>query len=116
MQRHQDLRYQSGYACLLYTSEKQAGKPKTRQRVLVVEDEEEIRTYLKQELSDEYKVAICCNGKEACDYILKEMPDLVISDIIKSLLQDRAFPRNDLSAQKYNLLIKFCKSNMLLSM
>lgn len=34
----------------------------------------------------------------------------------KSLLQDRAFPRNDLSAQKYNLLIKFCKSNMLLSM
>ena len=49
-----------------------AGKPKTRQRVLVVEDEEEIRTYLKQELSDEYKVAICCNGKEAYDYILKE--------------------------------------------
>lgn len=62
--------------------EKQAGKPKTRQRVLVVEDEEEIRTYLKQELSDEYKVAICCNGKEAYDYILKEMPDLVISDIM----------------------------------
>ena len=48
----------------------------------VVEDEEEIRTYLKQELSDEYKVAICCNGKEAYDYILKEMPDLVISDIM----------------------------------
>lgn len=50
--------------------------------MLVVEDEEEIRTYLKQELSDEYKVAICCNGKEAYDYILKEMPDLVISDIM----------------------------------
>ena len=28
------------------------------QRVLVVEDEEEIRTYLKQELSDEYKVDV----------------------------------------------------------
>lgn len=62
--------------------EKQAGKPRTRQRVLVVEDEEEIRTYLKQELSDEYKVATCCNGKEAYDCILKEMPDLVISDIM----------------------------------
>lgn len=62
--------------------EKQAGKPKTRQRVLVVEDEEEIRTYLKQELSDEYKVTTCCNGKEAYDCILKEMPDLVISDIM----------------------------------
>lgn len=61
--------------------EKLADKPKTHQRVLVVEDEEEIRTYLKQELSDEYKVAACRNGKEAYDCILKEMPDLVISDI-----------------------------------
>ena len=52
----------------------------------MVEDEEEIRTYLKQELSDEYKVAICCNGKEAYDYILKEMPDLVISDIMMPVM------------------------------
>lgn len=57
-------------------------KPKTRQRILVVEDEEEIRAYLKAELSDDYKVATCCNGKEAYDFILKEMPDLVISDIM----------------------------------
>lgn len=60
----------------------QTSKPKTRQRILVVEDEEEIRAYLKTELSDDYKVATCCNGKEAYDYILKEMPDLVISDIM----------------------------------
>lgn len=60
----------------------QTSKPKTRQRILVVEDEEEIRAYLKAELSDDYKVATCCNGKEAYNFILKEMPDLVISDIM----------------------------------
>ncbi len=57
-------------------------KSKKRQRVLIVEDEEEIRDYLQQELSDEYKVMTCCDGKEAYEYILKEMPDLVISDIM----------------------------------
>ena len=64
------------------TGEAPTSKPKTRQRVLVVEDEEEIRAYLKAELSDTYRVVTCCNGKEAYDFILKEMPDLVISDVM----------------------------------
>ncbi|WP_373806371.1 response regulator transcription factor, partial [Bacteroides heparinolyticus] len=62
--------------------EKQLARPKSRQKVLVVEDEEEIRTYLQKELSDEYRVWTRCNGKEAYDSILKEMPDLVICDIM----------------------------------
>lgn len=59
-----------------------AGKAKTRQRILVVEDEEEIRSYLRQELLNEYRISTCSNGKEAYDFILKEMPDLVISDVM----------------------------------
>lgn len=58
------------------------GKAKTRQRVLVVEDEDEIRAYLKAELSDDFKIITCCNGKEAYDLILKDTPDLVISDVM----------------------------------
>lgn len=57
-------------------------KAKTRLKVLVVEDEEEIQTYLKEELSSEYKIQTCCNGKEAYDLILNDTPDLVISDIM----------------------------------
>lgn len=59
-----------------------AGKAKPRLHILVVEDEEEIRSYLKSELSDEYKVETCNNGKEAYDFILRTLPDLVISDIM----------------------------------
>lgn len=49
--------------------ELKVGKAKTRLRVLVVEDEDEIRTYLKSELSDDYKVETCNDGKEAYDLI-----------------------------------------------
>jgi len=57
-------------------------KPKTKYRVLIVDNEPEIRHYIKQTLADAYYVYECSNGKEALDFILKEKPDLVISDVI----------------------------------
>ncbi len=58
------------------------GKPKTKLRILIVDDEDEIRNYIKTELSDRYKISECVNGKDALDFILKEKPDLVISDVM----------------------------------
>jgi signal transduction histidine kinase/ligand-binding sensor domain-containing protein/CheY-like chemotaxis protein/AraC-like DNA-binding protein len=57
-------------------------RPRTRFKVLVVEDEFEIRQYIKEELSGEYKISECSNGKEALEIALKEMPDLIISDVM----------------------------------
>lgn len=57
-------------------------KARTRYRVLIVEDEEEIRHYLCSELADTYRISECSNGREALDYILREKPDLVISDVM----------------------------------
>ena len=57
-------------------------KAKTSIRVLIVEDELEIRSYLKDELSDEYRITTCENGKEAYSIILKDTPDLIISDVM----------------------------------
>jgi DNA-binding response OmpR family regulator len=50
--------------------------------VLEVDDETEIRQYVKQNLVDTYKVFECANGKDALDFILKEKPDLVICDVM----------------------------------
>lgn len=55
---------------------------KIRPKVLVVEDEDEMRQYLQQELSGEYKVETCKDGKEAYEKVLRQIPDLVISDIV----------------------------------
>ena len=64
------------------TEEKKAGKSKNRMRILIAEDEEEILSYLKEELEREYRIVMCKNGKEAYDTILADAPDLVISDIM----------------------------------
>jgi signal transduction histidine kinase/DNA-binding response OmpR family regulator/ligand-binding sensor domain-containing protein len=55
---------------------------KKRPTIVVVEDDTEIRTYLKSELGNEYTVIECCDGREALPVILKEIPALVISDIM----------------------------------
>jgi signal transduction histidine kinase/AraC-like DNA-binding protein/frataxin-like iron-binding protein CyaY len=57
-------------------------KSKTKYRILVVDDEDEIRQYIRTELSDMYKISECRNGKEALDFILTEKPNLVISDVM----------------------------------
>jgi ligand-binding sensor domain-containing protein/signal transduction histidine kinase/AraC-like DNA-binding protein len=57
-------------------------KSKTNYRILIVEDEDEIRQYIRTELSGIYKIFECSNGKEALDFILKEKPNLVISDVM----------------------------------
>ena len=62
--------------------EKKAGKSKSRLRILIAEDEEEILSYLKEELEGDYRIMMCKNGKEAYDAILADAPDLVISDIM----------------------------------
>lgn len=57
-------------------------RSKSKYRVLVVEDDEEIRKYICRELSADFHTSESINGKEALDKILKKAPDLIISDIM----------------------------------
>lgn len=57
-------------------------KQKTRYRVLIVEDDEEIRRYIRSELDSDFRIYECTNGREGLETILKEKPDLVISDVM----------------------------------
>lgn len=57
-------------------------KARTCHRVLVIEDDDEIRRYIRDELSDTYRIGECVNGKEGWEYILREKPDLIISDVM----------------------------------
>jgi signal transduction histidine kinase/CheY-like chemotaxis protein len=54
-----------------------------KQTILVVDDEKHIRDLLRQELSDSgYTVKEAVNGKDAIEIIRKEIPDLVILDVM----------------------------------
>lgn len=52
------------------------------QRILVVEDNDDLREYLFHTLSEAYQVETCTNGKEALKIIPEFKPDLVLSDIM----------------------------------
>ena len=52
------------------------------QRILIVEDNDELRNYLNHTLSDKYTVQACRNGKEALAIVKEYKPELIISDIM----------------------------------
>lgn len=57
-------------------------KTKSNPHVLIVDDEKDIREYLRNELSKEYKVDVCGNGAEAYDFLLHNPVHLLISDVM----------------------------------
>lgn len=63
-------------------SEEMKIKSKSKKRVLIIDDDDEIRKYIKNELAGDYHIIECTNGKEAFQLILDKTPDLIISDII----------------------------------
>lgn len=54
----------------------------TKKVILIAEDDDEIRSYLKEELKNKYKVYTCDNGVSALEFIMKKAPDLIISDVM----------------------------------
>lgn len=53
-----------------------------RLTVVVAEDDDEIRNYVASELSADYEVKTCINGREALAEVYRTMPDIVVSDIM----------------------------------
>lgn len=60
----------------------QTAAEKDRPLILVAEDHRAIRTYLRECLADQYEIIEAENGKIAWEICLREVPDLVISDVM----------------------------------
>ncbi len=54
--------------------------------LVVVEDNEDIRNYIRETLGEEYTVVLAKDGAEGWSAILKAVPDLVISDIMMPVM------------------------------
>lgn len=55
---------------------------KTNYKIVVVDDDDEIRNFLEAELSLQHRVYVARNGKEGLQTILKQQPDIIISDVM----------------------------------
>ena len=66
------------------TEEPSVGSNRSARRILVVEDEDEILSYLTSELKPIYRVRTCTNGREALEKLLENADgyDLVLSDVM----------------------------------
>lgn len=62
--------------------EKERIRTKTKYRILIADDNEEIRRYIRQELTPDYHITECNNGQEAFEQIIKDAPDALISDVM----------------------------------
>ncbi len=60
-----------------------SGKMRT---ILIVEDNEDLRFYLKDNLKGQYNIQEATNGKEGWEKIKRLNPDLVVSDIMMPLM------------------------------
>ncbi|MGN6401006.1 MAG: ATP-binding protein, partial [Flavisolibacter sp.] len=50
--------------------------------LLIVEDNDELRSFITEGLSERWRVMEAADGKDALEIILKELPDIVVSDVM----------------------------------
>ena len=54
---------------------------KAKRTVVLVDDDDEMREYLKLELQSLYNIEVCANGKEAWPKITTTVPDAIVTDL-----------------------------------
>lgn len=62
--------------------------------ILVVEDNKELRTFLKNSLSGQYTVITASNGKEGLQHAFDDLPDLIISDVMMPVMDGLEMVKN----------------------
>ena len=60
--------------------------PETKYKLLVVEDHADIRLYLRVLFSATYNIIMAENGEEGVRMARKEIPDLVITDVMMPVM------------------------------
>lgn len=81
--------------------------------VLIVEDNTELRNYLKQELSKTYKVLVAENGQKGYEIAVQKLPDLIITDVIMPVMDGLQLCKNikgDLKTSHIPLLMLSAKA------
>lgn len=60
--------------------------PRTKYRLMLVDDDEELRGYVASELARDFHIIQCSNGKEALDAVFEKAPDIIVSDVVMPVM------------------------------
>ena len=61
-------------------------QPEDRPTILVVDDNADLRTFIGTLLEGEYRILTACNGEEGLEKASRELPDLVVSDVMMPVM------------------------------
>jgi signal transduction histidine kinase/ligand-binding sensor domain-containing protein/DNA-binding response OmpR family regulator len=61
-------------------------KPSSHYKLLVIEDDDDIRNYIISELSPDFNILEAKNGQEGFDMANETIPDLIVTDIIMPIM------------------------------
>jgi signal transduction histidine kinase/ligand-binding sensor domain-containing protein/DNA-binding response OmpR family regulator len=87
-------------------------KIETKKTILIVEDNPELKNYLRNELKTIYKIKTAENGQEGLEKALKFMPDIIITDIMMPIMDGFEFckkVKNDIRISHIPLMMMTAK-------
>ncbi|WP_445732417.1 hybrid sensor histidine kinase/response regulator transcription factor [Mariniflexile sp.] len=90
-------------------------KSVNRHTLLIVEDNTELRNYLKEELKNDYKILIAKNGKEGLELAQEFLPNIIMADIIMPEMDGYLFCKHiksDLRTSHIPLLMLTAKARI----
>lgn len=76
--------------------------------ILIVEDNDNLRSFLKQSLQNQYRIAEAENGQEGIAKVKEQQPDLIISDIMMPLMNGEEMCRilkNDIETSHIPIIL-----------
>lgn len=68
------------------TNSSPAGRTKFKYKVLIVEDDNDIKDYLIEVLKPDYQLITAGNGAEGLELTIKELPDCIITDVMMPVM------------------------------
>lgn len=70
------------------------GKEKFKKLILIVEDNQDVRYYIREQLENTYRICEAGDGKNGISMARKELPDLIITDVMMPRMDGYEFCRN----------------------
>jgi signal transduction histidine kinase/AraC-like DNA-binding protein len=67
--------------------------PENGELILIVEDNNDVRQFTRQQLEKDFRIAEACNGEEGLEAAKKYVPDLIISDVMMPVMDGLRFGR-----------------------
>ncbi|HKI45723.1 MAG TPA: ATP-binding protein [Balneolales bacterium] len=64
-----------------------------REIILIVEDNSDVRSYIREQIEDDYKVIEAANGEEGILKAREEIPDLIITDVMMPKINGYKFSK-----------------------